>query len=238
MSFLTIIWLPESPHWLIPKDRHEEALNILPTCRGAGNRDDILVRSEVAEISDIIRIEVKAAREGISQLWSTPANRNLVSYYLVKVLISISITAGMIQTLINGILAVVNYTSLAAAFCVSRIGRGGLFIFSTSSMFFTFGALTTCLAVYNLHGGSAAAHGALVLSSYTTLLVLANKGSLFINQFCNPIALDAMGWKYDYVYNLTLEEVSEIFEGEEAAGSKCILEKRDMIGQAYEVDKT
>ncbi|KAL7940830.1 general substrate transporter [Trichoderma barbatum] len=304
MSFLMILWLPESPRWLISKDRHEDALNVLATCHGAGDRDDILVQAQVAEISDIIRMEAEAAREGISQLWSTPANRRrlfivicvgifgqwsgngLVSYYLVKILISIGITAEKTQTLINGILTIVNYfTSLAAAFCVSRVGRRSLFIFSTSSMFFTFGALTTCLAMYNLHGGSIAANGALafIFIYYTcynigfnsllylypveilpfrtramgiSVLVLANKGSLFINQFCNPIALDALGWKYYCVYvgwlvlefatvyfffpetkGFTLEEISEIFEGDEAAGSKRVLEKQGMIDQVCEVDK-
>jgi hypothetical protein len=77
-------------------------------------------------------------------------------------LISIGVTSQKTQTLINGILTIVNYfTSLAAAFCVSRIGRRKLFMFSTISMFFTFSALTTCLAVYNTHGGTGAANGAI-----------------------------------------------------------------------------
>lgn len=75
LSLCMVMLLPESPRWLVSKDRHEDALIVLSKCHGAGNRDDILVRAEIAEISDIIRIEAEAAREGISQLWSTPANR-------------------------------------------------------------------------------------------------------------------------------------------------------------------
>ena len=75
MFLCMAMWLPESPRWLVSKDRYEDALVVLSKCHGAGNREDRLVRAEIAEISDIIRIEAEAAKEGISQLWSTPANR-------------------------------------------------------------------------------------------------------------------------------------------------------------------
>jgi MFS family permease len=75
LSFFMILWLPESPRWLISKDRGEDALNVLANAHGAGDRNNILVQAEIVEISDVIRIEAEAAREGISQLWSTAANR-------------------------------------------------------------------------------------------------------------------------------------------------------------------
>ncbi|KAH8804449.1 general substrate transporter [Xylogone sp. PMI_703] len=303
LSLCMIMWLPESPRWLISKDRHEDALTVLANAHGAGDRENILVTAEMAEISDIIRIEAEAAREGISQLWATGANRKrlfivicvgafgqwsgngLVSYYLAKILTSIGITAQKTQTRINGILTTVNYiTSLAAAFGVSRIGRRPLFIFSTISMFLTFSALTTCLAVYNTHGDVGAANGALgfIFIYYTcfniafnpllylypveilpyriramgiSVLVFSNKASLFLNQFVNPIAMDAMGWKYYCVYigwlvieilvvyfvfpetkGFTLEEISELFEGKEAAAAQRTLGKEAMVSEVYEVE--
>lgn len=75
LSFCMVLLLPESPRFLISKDRHAEALAVLARCHGNGNPNDELVQAEFNEISDIIRIEAEAAREGISQLWSTPANR-------------------------------------------------------------------------------------------------------------------------------------------------------------------
>ncbi len=90
-----------------------------------------------------------------------------------------------------------------------------------------------------------------------SVLVLSNKASLFLNQFVNPIAMDALGWKYYCVYigwlvveimtvffffpetkGFTLEEVSEIFEGKDAAGAQRILEKEAMGGAAYQVELT
>jgi hypothetical protein len=89
-----------------------------------------------------------------------------------------------------------------------------------------------------------------------SVLVLANKASLFMNQFVNPIAMDALGWKYYCVYigwllveiitvylffpetkGFSLEDISEIFEGDNAASAKRVLEKHEMIGTAYEVGK-
>lgn len=89
-----------------------------------------------------------------------------------------------------------------------------------------------------------------------SVLVLSNKASLFLNQFVNPIAMDALGWKYYCVYigwlvveilvvffffpetkGFTLEEVSEIFEGKDSAGARRVLEKQDMLGGVHEVEK-
>jgi hypothetical protein len=75
LSMCMAMLLPESPRWLISKDRHAEGLAVLARCHGNGNQDDVLVQAEQAEISDIIRIEAEAARDGIHQLWSTAANR-------------------------------------------------------------------------------------------------------------------------------------------------------------------
>jgi MFS family permease len=198
LSVCMVLLLPESPRFLISKDRHSEALAVLARCHGNGNPNDELVQAEFNEISDIIRIEAEAANKGISQLWSTPANRKrmfiiicvgvfgqwsgrilsqllrkqtltvtcegngLVSYYLSKVLSSIGIQSQEKQTLINGILTIVNYiTSVLAAFAVSRIGRRKMFNFSTLGMFFTFSSLTACIAVYNKNSSVAAANGAL-----------------------------------------------------------------------------
>lgn len=75
LSLCMVLLLPESPRWLISKDRHQQALNVLAKAHGNGNLDDDLVRAEYGEISDVIRIEAEAARDGIQQLWSTAPNR-------------------------------------------------------------------------------------------------------------------------------------------------------------------
>jgi hypothetical protein len=87
-----------------------------------------------------------------------------------------------------------------------------------------------------------------------SVLVFANKASLFFNQLVNPIAMDAMGWRYYCVYigwlfveflvvffffpetkGYSLEEISEVFEGEDAAAAKRVNEKR-AFGNMEEVE--
>jgi hypothetical protein len=82
-----------------------------------------------------------------------------------------------------------------------------------------------------------------------SLLVLSNKASLFLNQYVNPIAMDAMGWKYYCIYigwifleflvvfcvfpeteGYALEEVSEIFEGKNAAGALRMNKREEALG--------
>jgi MFS family permease len=88
-----------------------------------------------------------------------------------------------------------------------------------------------------------------------SVLVFANKASLFFNQLVNPIAMDAMGWRYYCVYigwlfveflvvffffpetkGYSLEEISEVFEGENAAAAKRVNEK-EAFGTSDEVEE-
>ena len=43
-------FLPESPRWLVQKDRHEEALAVLARVHANGNLDDPYVQAELTEI--------------------------------------------------------------------------------------------------------------------------------------------------------------------------------------------
>ena len=67
--------LPESPRWLIGKDRMEEALKVLADCHANGDQNDELVQAEMYEISETLRLEKEFAKEGVKQLWATPGNR-------------------------------------------------------------------------------------------------------------------------------------------------------------------
>ena len=201
--------------------------------------------------------------------WS---GNGLVSYYLNLVFDTIGITDPAIQLLINGILQIWNLCwALLASTMVDKIGRRILFISSCVGMLVFFVMQTICSALYVQKESDAAAHAVIafiflfyasydlaftpLIVSYTLEILpfhLRAKGfnifnfviscALIFNQYVNPVAMDAIGWKYYIVYcvwltfelafcyffivetkNLTLEETAALFDGDEA--SAAITEK-------------
>lgn len=43
-------FLPESPRWLVAKDRHEDALRVLAKLHAHGDTNNLYVKAELAEI--------------------------------------------------------------------------------------------------------------------------------------------------------------------------------------------
>lgn len=162
--------------------------------------------------------------------WS---GNGLVSYYLTKVFNEIGITGSGTQLLINGILQIWNLAwAVSAAFMVNKLGRRFLFLLSASLMTLFYMAQAICFAEYAEHGRPAAGHAVIafiflfyaaydvaftpLIVSYTVEILPYNiraKGfnvfnfvislALIFNQYVNPIALDALSWKY-YVCLWTL----------------------------------
>ncbi|KAJ8494488.1 hypothetical protein ONZ45_g3409 [Pleurotus djamor] len=208
------------------------------------------------------RMRIIVALAFFSQ-WS---GNGLVSYYLNRVFDSIGITDPTIQLLINGILQIWNLAwALLASFLVERIGRRILFLTSTVGMVIFFTMQTVCSAQFAIHGTDAAAHAVIafiflfyasydlaftpLIVSYTVEILpfsIRAKGftifnfsvslSIIFNQYVNPVALDAIQWRYYIVYccwlafetvfvyffiietkNRTLEETAALFDGEEAS---------------------
>lgn len=50
-------FMPESPRWLVQKDRQEEALQVLARIHGGGNVEDKYVRAEYEEIVAKLQFE-------------------------------------------------------------------------------------------------------------------------------------------------------------------------------------
>ena len=155
--------------------------------------------------------------------WS---GNGLVSYYLNKVFDQIGITGTGTQLLINGILQIWNLAwAMSAAFMVERLGRRFLFLLSAALMTLFYTAQAICFSQYAQHETTAAGHAVIafiflfyaaydiaftpLIVSYTLEILpfhLRAKGfnifsfvisvALIFNQYVNPIALDALGWKY------------------------------------------
>jgi len=194
--------------------------------------------------------------------WS---GNGLVTYYLNLVFDTIGITSNATQTLINGVLQIFNLAvCLVSSALVDKVGRRILFLTSSGGMLVFFSLLTVCSARYAITGSSAAGDAVIAFIflffgtfclAFTPLTVpytieilpysLRAKGftvfsfslalALIFNQFVNPIALAALGWKYYIVYdcflvfelgfmylfcietkNRTLEQTSALFDGEQA----------------------
>ena len=178
LQVFLIFFVPESPRWLISRNRNAEALRILAYYHADGNEEDPLVKYEYEEIRAAIELDREIEKTiGWKTLISTPGNRKrmriiiaiaffsqwsgngLVSYYLNKVFDTIGITDPTIQLLINGILQIWNLAwALYASSLVEKLGRRLLFMTSIAGMLIFFSMQTACSAVYANTGNKQAAH--------------------------------------------------------------------------------
>ncbi|KAI0055106.1 hexose transporter [Artomyces pyxidatus] len=211
------------------------------------------------------RLRIIVALAWFSQ-WS---GNGLVSYYLKHVLINIGITNSTDQLLINGILQIWNlFWAVLAALLVDKAGRRLLFLTSCGGMLVCFTIQTICTARYFSSNSPGLAHTVIafiflfytfydlaftpLIVSYTVEILpfqIRAKGftifnftvscAVIFNQYVNPVALDAISWKYYIVYccwlafefaycyvfvvetkGLSLEETAALFDGEEVVAQQ------------------
>lgn len=111
LAVVALPWMPESPRWLIHKDRHEEALNALADTHGNGDREDPHVAEVYNEIVGMLQAEADAGKQvGFKELVKSKSNgfrvllcssvavismlsgNNIISYYLGQMLDQAGIT--------------------------------------------------------------------------------------------------------------------------------------------------
>ncbi|KAI1852331.1 hypothetical protein JX265_006381 [Neoarthrinium moseri] len=163
-----IYWIPESPRYLMAKDKHEQALAILGKYHANGNINHPTVQFEYREIRETIKLEMEAKENssyidffktkgnryrfiilvslGIFSQWSGNA---IISNYASMLYEAAGIHDSNARLGLQGgqtIMALV--VSVSTALTVDRFGRRPLFLTATGGMFTVFVFWTLCGGLY------------------------------------------------------------------------------------------
>jgi len=152
---LCVVWfIPESPRWLIAKDRPEEALKVLAKLHANGDEQNATVQFEYREIRETLELE-RHARDHSSYLdfMKTKGNRWRLAIIVSVGLISQFSGNAIVSNYMNGVYTDAGITdqnsklgisagktivdlsaSIAAAFMVDRFGRRPLFLVAITGM--------------------------------------------------------------------------------------------------------
>lgn len=171
-----IWWVPESPRFLIAKDRHDEALNILAKYHANGNADHPTVQFEFREIKETIRLEMESSKNssyfdffktrgnryrlaillslGLFSQWSGNA---IISNYSSKLYDTAGVTDSTAKLgLSAGQTCLALIVSVWMALLVDKVNRRTFFLASTGGMFGTFIFWTLTSALYGEKGAKGA----------------------------------------------------------------------------------
>ncbi|KAI1177881.1 general substrate transporter [Nemania sp. FL0916] len=148
-----IFFIPESPRWLVTKERHEEAYDILVKYHAEGNRESEFVKAEFAQLNTTIKIEMEHAKRSWKDLVRTSGNRRrvlistmlglftqwsgntLISYYLGDILEAIGQTDSVFKQKINVAIAAWSLVNGSiASLLVKRFRRRVMYLACTCSL--------------------------------------------------------------------------------------------------------
>lgn len=156
--------LPESPRYLVSKDRDDEARAILVEYHAEGDRDSLLVQAEIAQIRETIKTEMEVSKQSWMEVLSTKGMRRrflvtvfiglftqlsgntLLSYYSGVLFQMMGYTTDYAKTRINVANAcwgLINATAIA--FVVTRFKRRHMYMLSAFCMMLVFIAMTVSL---------------------------------------------------------------------------------------------
>ncbi|KAI1099865.1 hexose transporter [Jackrogersella minutella] len=165
LAVIVLPWVPESPRWLVYKDRHTEALNSIAVTQADGNVDDPVVLLTYQEILDTLHTEVEIGQKtnwvdlfkskksmrrlmlaASAAVISMVSGNNIVTFYLGAMLDNAGVTDTTTQLEINIILnAWCLVLAVIGTFMLDTVGRRPLAIYSSVIMtvfLFLVGALT------------------------------------------------------------------------------------------------
>lgn len=159
---IVFVWfLPESPRWLVSRDREDEAFAILTKYHAEGDASSVLVQAEMAQIKSVIRLEMENSKQSWFDMLRTAGMRRrvliasmlglftqmsgntLLSYYSNLLFTMMGYTTPFAKTRINianQCWSLLNGTLIALF--VTRFRRRWMFMLSSTLMLTVFIGMT------------------------------------------------------------------------------------------------
>ncbi|KAK2748466.1 MFS hexose [Colletotrichum kahawae] len=215
---LTLIWwIPESPRWLIAKERYEEAEQMLAKYHGNGDRTNETVAFEFREMKQTLALEFQNGRSSsyldfarhagnrhrvvilISlAMVSQYSGTNLFSNYANKIYEGAGIKDQTNKVLLSGGQTLMSLVvSVGFSLTIDRFGRRPLYLTATTGMVFMYMGWTILFSLsYQIAWTGIMAAYALEIMPYSlrakagVISTIFVKGLIVLGSYTNPIAWD------------------------------------------------